>query len=286
MTIHEIKNEIRDILAPHVGTSEADAMSKMILEDVKGYAPVELVMHANRELEPETVDRIRRIADRVTAGEPLQYVLGKVWWHGRVFAVNPAVLIPRPETSQLVDMIESDNKGKDDLRVLDIGTGSGCIAVTLALDLPFAQVTAIDISRQALETATCNAKDMKAKVRFEHIDVFDIDKSSLREERFDIIVSNPPYVLESEREEVDSMVKDHEPGMALFVDDDHSIDIYRKIIGYAATNLDTGGKLYLEINPLCSDTIKRTLEEEDGLDNAEIIRDYKGAKRFAKAIRR
>lgn len=285
MTIHEIRNEIRDMLAPHVGTSEADAMSKMILEDIKGYTPVKLVMHANRELEPETVDRIRRIAERVTAGEPLQYVLGKSWWHGRIFAVNPTVLIPRPETSQLVDMIECDYKGIDDLRVLDIGTGSGCIAVTLSLDLPFALVTAIDISRQALETAMYNAKDLKAKVRFECLDVFDIDKSSLREERFDIIVSNPPYILESERGEVCSMVKDHEPGMALFVDDDHSIDIYRKIIGYAASNLNRGGKLYLEINPLCSEAIKRALEEA-GLDDAEIIRDYKGAKRFAKATRR
>lgn len=285
MTIHEIRNEIRDMLGPVVGMSEADAMSKMIIEDAKGYTPVELVIHANRELEPETVARIRKIAERVVAGEPLQYVLGKAWWHGRIFAVNPTVLIPRPETSQLVDMIESDYKGKDDLRVLDIGTGSGCIAVTLALDLAFARVIAIDISRAALETAECNAKALKAKVRFEHIDVFDIDKSSLRDARLDIIVSNPPYILEREREEVDSMVKDHEPDTALFVDDDHSIDIYRKIIGYAATNLDAGGRLYLEINPLCADMIKHALEEA-GLDNAEIIRDYKGAKRFAKATHR
>ncbi|MDE6692631.1 MAG: peptide chain release factor N(5)-glutamine methyltransferase [Muribaculaceae bacterium] len=285
MTIHEIRNEIRDRLAPVVGMSEADTMSKMIIEDVKGYTPVELVIHANRELEPETIARIRRIADRVAEGEPLQYVLGKAWWHGRIFTVNPSVLIPRPETSQLVDMIENDHRGKEDLRVLDIGTGSGCIAVTLALDLPFARVVAIDISRQALQTAECNAKALKAKVRFEHIDVFDIDRSSLRDARLDIIVSNPPYILESEREEVDAMVKDHEPDTALFVDDDHSIDIYRKIIGYAATNLDTGGRLYLEINPLCADMIKRALEET-GLDDAEIIRDYKGVKRFAKATHR
>lgn len=285
MTIHEIRNEIRDRLAPTVGLSEAEAMSKMILEDVKGYTPVELVIYANRELSADTLSHIRRIADRVAAGEPMQYVLGKAWWHGRIFAVNPSVLIPRPETSQLVDMIESDHKGMPDLKVLDIGTGSGCIAVTLSLDLPFAQITAIDISRQALETAASNARALKAKVKFENIDVYEIGESCLRDEEFDIIVSNPPYILESERDDVDPMVKDHEPDTALFVDDDHSIDIYRHIIGFAATNLDTGGKLYLEINSLCADAIRRALEDA-GLEDVEIIRDYKGANRFAKATHR
>ncbi len=285
MTIHDIRTQIRQKLTPAVGEGEAEAMSKMIIEEVKGYTPVELVIHANRELLPETVSRIHDIVDKVVDGQPLQYVLGRAWWRGRRFAVNPSVLIPRPETSQLVDMIVDENKSRNDLHVLDIGTGSGCIAVTLALDLPFAKVQAIDISPTALETAKENAKELKAKVDFSLVDVYSIAHSALIRQKFDIIVSNPPYVLESERADVDPRVKDYEPATALFVDDDRSIDIYIKIIGYAATNLYPGGKLYLEINPLCADAISHALEEA-GLDDPKIIRDYRGVNRFATATRK
>lgn len=284
MTIHEIKNEIRDRLTSYVGKGEAESMAKMIIEEIKGYSPVELVIHANRELLPETVARIREIADRVENGEPLQYVLGRMWWHGRKFIVNPSVLIPRPETSQLVDMIVDENKSSSDMSVLDIGTGSGCIAVTLALDLPYSKVTAIDISLQAIQTAETNAKILNAKVDFKHIDAKKIAESDLADKRFDIIVSNPPYVLESERDSVDPRVKDHEPQIALFVDDRHSMDIYCKIIEYSATNLNKGGKLYLEINPLCAKAIHKALDDS-GLADAEILRDYTGTYRFAKAQR-
>lgn len=282
MTIHDIKNEIRTRLTPSVGEGEAEAMAKMILEEIKGYSPIELVIHSNRELEPETIARIREITDRVEKGEPLQYVLGRMWWQGRKFIVNPSVLIPRPETSQLVDMIVDENKDRNDLSVLDIGTGSGCIAVTLALELPYSKVTAIDISEQAIDTAKANALALNAKVDFKQIDVYDIRQSELSKKNFDIIVSNPPYVLESERESVEPRVKDHEPQAALFVDDSHSIDIYRKIIDFSARNLNEGGRLYLEINPLCAQAIKQALYEA-GLAEAEIMRDYTGTYRMAKA---
>ncbi len=285
MTLHEIKNEIRSRLTPFVGSSEAEAMAKMILEEIKGYSPVELVIHSNRELLPETINRLNKITDRVANGEPLQYVLGRMWWQGRKFIVNPSVLIPRPETSQLVDMIVDENNRYSDLSVLDIGTGSGCIAVTLALDLPYSEVTAIDISMQAINTAETNAKYLNARVDFKHIDVNKIAESDLADKSFDIIVSNPPYVLESERDSVDPRVKDHEPEIALFVDDRHSVDIYHKIIEYSATNLKDGGKLYLEINPLCDQKIKEALEGA-GFTDAEILTDYNGIKRFAKARRR
>lgn len=285
MTVHEIKKEIRGKLTETVGSSEAEAMAKMILEEVKGYTPVEQVMYSDRTLLPETVERIRGIVRRVDGGEPLQYVLGKAWWHGRTFNVNPSVLIPRPETSQLVDMIVDENKGRSDLNVLDIGTGSGCIAVTLACDLRYPKVDAIDKSERAVETAKENAVENKATVTFHNIDVFHIEDSSLAEKKYDIIVSNPPYILESERDDIDPRVKEYEPQTALFVDNDKCMDIYRKIIGYAASNLNNGGTLYLEINPLCTGYIKRVLD--DGwLQDIEIIRDYKGTERFATASKR
>lgn len=126
-------------------------MAGLVLETVKGYSPTQLVMYADRELLPGTVQQLTEIADRVVAGEPLQYVLGRAWFHGREFGVSPAVLIPRQETSQLIDIISDDFGGSSDLRVLDVGTGSGCIAISLALDLPFSVVTAVDISDEALE---------------------------------------------------------------------------------------------------------------------------------------
>lgn len=285
MTIHDIKNEIRDKLRPMVGNGEAEAMSRLILEEVKGYTPVELIINANRELLPETIERIRTIVGRVYDGQPLQYVLGAAWWRGRRFMVNPSVLIPRPETSELVDIIVDENKDKSDLSVLDLGTGSGCIAVALALDLSFPKVTAMDISEEVLATATANAKALKAKVDFFRADIFDMAHTVLTGKMFDIIVSNPPYVLESEREDMDPRVRDHEPETALFVDDSKKIDIYLRIIEYSSTNLNPGGKLYLEINPLCSIDILQALKAT-GFDDTEILRDYKGNLRFAKAIRR
>lgn len=285
MTIRDIKNEIRDRLKPIVGDGEADAMSKLILEEVKGYTPVELVIHADRELLPETIERLRAITGKVAAGHPLQYVLGAAWWGGRRFMVNPSVLIPRPETSELVDIIVDENKGRSDLSVLDIGTGSGCIAVTLALDLPFPKVMAIDISEDALSTAAANAHALKAKVDYLRADIFDEANTALQGKAFDIIVSNPPYVLESERPDIDPRVRNYEPQAALFVDDSKKIDIYLRIIDYATTNLNHGGKLYLEINPLCAESIRQALKDSC-LDDAEILRDYKGNLRYATAIRR
>lgn len=285
MTIHEIKNEIRDSLKPIVGEGEANAMARTILEEMKGYTPAQLVMHANREILPDTVTRIRDIVRKVSEGEPLQYALGSTWWRGRRFKVNPTVLIPRPETSELVDIIVEENKARKDLSVLDIGTGSGCIAVSLALDLPFSRVTAIDISDNALKTASSNASKLNARVEFLHVDINKVASSSIAGKKFDIIVSNPPYVLESERASVDSRVKDHEPEIALFVDDTRKIDIYLKIIGYSMTNLKPGGKLYLEINPLCAEDIRKALKEI-GYEDIEILRDYKGSTRFTTARHR
>lgn len=285
MTVHEIKKEIRDTLFAYVGSSEAEAMSRLIIEEVKGYTPVEVVINANRELLPDTIKHIRHIVKKVSEGQPLQYLLGTTWWRGRKFMVNPTVLIPRPETSELVDIIVKENKGRNDLSVLDIGTGSGCIAISLYLDLSFSKVTAIDISESAIITAEKNARELRAKVDFHNIDIFKVDSSDIKDNRFDIIVSNPPYILECEKSMISPRVKDYEPNIALFVEDNKKIDIYKKIIEYSSTNLNTDGKLYLEINPLCAEDIKQELKKTS-FEEIEIIRDYKGNIRFAKAIHR
>lgn len=277
MTIKETRRHLIDILAHVVGQSEASAMASAIIEDIKGYKPLDVILYGYRELMPETVSRMERVAERVVAGEPLQYALGTAYFRGRHFSVTRDTLIPRPETAQLVDLIVSDFSSRSDLRVLDIGTGTGCIAISLALDLPFAHVDAVDISTQALNVAQSNAAILKAKsVRF-------IEADALRltpvQEKYDIIVSNPPYVLESEKTEMDARVIDYEPAAALFVPDSDPLKYYNPIIKFAETALAQSGKLYFEINPKAAPMLKKALNSAGFIP--DIIPDYKGALRFA-----
>lgn len=280
MTIGEVITDVERRLEPAVGQGEARAMAHIIIETVKGYKPVEVAMNRRRELLDETVDNIHRIVGRVLEGEPLQYVLGTARFAGRDFEVTPATLIPRPETSQLVDFIAKEYDGRPDLRVLDIGTGSGCIAVTLAAVLPFAKVTALDISPEALDVARRNAARYHVKVDFVQADILNYAVK----DSFDIIVSNPPYVLESERKDMDARVVDHEPASALFVPDSDPLRFYRPIGRLAAGSLAPGGSLWLEINPLCVDALRAMLAA-DGFASVDVIRDYRGVNRFICAKR-
>lgn len=277
MTVKEIISEIKAKLSPVVGSHEAEAMAYAIMDDVRGYSKVDCVLYGHRELLPDTVERIHGIVDKVIAGVPLQYAVGQAYFHGRKFAVTADVLIPRPETSQLVDIIEDQWRGKGDISILDIGTGSGCIAITLALDLWPCTVDAIDISADALAIARKNANYRNANVRMELRDALSLRADS---QAYDVIVSNPPYVLESEKAEMDGRVKDHEPHLALFVPDDDALKYYAPIARYAIDALRDGGKLYFEINPKKADEMKRMLQSI-GFGDVEIVCDYRQRRRFA-----
>ncbi len=274
MTITQTLNHITQTLTPVVGADEARAMARAILQDLKGYTTTELAMHGGRELLPETQERISRIVTDILSGTPMQYAVGKAHFHGRVFKVNPAVLIPRPETSQLIDIIVKDWGEKSDLSVLDIGTGSGCIAISLALDLPFSHVTALDISPEAIKVAKENAMNLKAKVELVEADIL----KAMPDRTYNIIVSNPPYIMEKEKAQMDSNVLDHEPYSALFVPDNDPLLFYKAIANYATFALDPDGTLYFEINPLCAQELKTQLKYMRW--KAEIMRDYKGNMRF------
>ena len=212
--------------------------------------------------------------------EPLQYILGKARFHGHSFAVTPATLIPRPETEQLVDMIVDQNPGSD-LRVLDIGTGSGCIAISLARALKFAHVTATDISPQALAVAQQNAAALKTRVSFVQQDIL---TTQAPREAWDIIVSNPPYITMSERSAMERNVLDYEPGSALFVPDDNPMLYYRPIAAYASLALASAGRLYLEINRAMGSQVVQTLQQA-GLKNIQLHNDFNGNPRFATATK-
>ncbi len=281
MTIREIQDELLQTLTPAVGIGEARSMLRIIIEDTTGLSRLKILTNPGYELTPDSVERMRQVAARVVASEPVQYALGVAQFRGRMFGVRPGVLIPRPETAQLVDLVVDACHDRKDLRVLDIGTGSGCIAISLALDLPFARVSAIDVSQVALDQAADNARRLKAEVRFILGDILGAEPLN---GPFDVIVSNPPYVMQKERTEMEARVIDHEPEQALFVPDDDPLLFYRAIADKALAALTPGGMLFFEINPLTARELRAMLERM-GYQDVEIIRDAWSKQRFATAKR-
>ena len=273
--IEQLKNGLTGIAEPE----EVQAMIRVICEDVFNYDPVDVALRQESELPEFAQERVTDIIMRLRRHEPLQYIVGSARFHGYRFKVTPAVLIPRPETEQLVDLIVDENQSSD-LHVLDMGTGSGCIAISLARALKFAQVDALDVSRDALEVARQNAVDLKVKVRFFESDMLMQQPAAT----YDIIVSNPPYICWSEREAMEPNVKDYEPGQALFVPDNDPLLFYKAIVPYAAQSLERRGRLYLEINRRFGNEVKQLLLD-NGFDEVRIVEDSYGNVRFAAAVR-
>lgn len=280
MTTREAINRLRENLAGVYDPREIESMTRVIFEDVLLWKPVDIVMRDQEPLPSFFDTKLDGIIDRLLRHEPLQYILGKARFHGHSFAVTPATLIPRPETEQLVDMIVDQNPGSD-LRVLDIGTGSGCIAISLARALKFAHVTATDISPQALTVAQQNAAALKTRVSFVQQDIL---TTQAPREAWDIIVSNPPYITMSERSAMERNVLDYEPGSALFVPDDNPMLYYRPIAAYASLALASAGRLYLEINRAMGSQVVQTLQQA-GLKNIQLHNDFNGNPRFATATK-
>ncbi len=280
MTTREAIQCLRTELSGLYDPREVESMTRVIFEEVLLWKPVDIVMRDSEELPVFFPSRLNEIITRLRRNEPLQSILGKARFHGHSFMVTPAVLIPRPETEQLVDMIVDQNPGSD-LQVLDIGTGSGCIAISLARALKFAQVTATDISRDALEVASRNASELKTRVKFVEQDILSCRAPS---EAWDIIVSNPPYVTESEKATMERDVLDYEPNVALFVPDSDPMLFYRPIASYASRALKNGGRLYLEINRAMAQQVCNTLLSV-GLRNVQVYNDFNGNNRFVTAIK-
>lgn len=279
MKLKEAIEQLRSGLAGVAEPQEVQAMIRIICEDIFNYDQVDVALRQESELPDFAQERVTEIIARLRRHEPLQYIVGSARFHGHRFKVTPAVLIPRPETEQLIDMIIDENSASD-LRVLDMGTGSGCIAISLARALKFAQVDALDVSRDALAVARENAAALKVKVRFFESDMLSPQPPA----HYDIIVSNPPYVCWSERESMERNVLDYEPGQALFVPDNDPLLFYKAIAAYATASLERGGRLYLEINQRFGNEIKRLLEDH-GFDEVRIIEDSYGKTRFAAAVK-
>ena len=280
MTTKEASTLFRQRLGHLLPAGELDAMMRVIMEEVMHYSPVDVVIRADDELPEFFTTRLDDIMCRLERHEPLQYILGCALFHGHRFKVTPATLIPRPETEQLVDLIIDECGQCEDLRVMDLGTGSGCIAISLARALKFAQVTGVDINVDALQVAHENATALKARVKWLEADM--LEMPHLAAHSLDIIVSNPPYITMSEKVTMERNVLDYEPHDALFVPDDDPLRYYRAIAAIATATLDSGGRLYVEINQHLGPHTSQLMTQA-GLTDVRVLRDSYGNDRFVTA---
>lgn len=272
---------IREALQGYYADAEASSIAKMLLMDKFGFSNLEFYGGKDKvfsEKEQELLDEsLARLCNR----EPIQYIIGTELFKGLTFEVNDQVLIPRPETQELVDWIVQDFQSEEGCRVLDIGTGSGCISVSLACFLNRPQVEAWDVSEGALEVARKNAERNNVEVVFRQQDVF---KPSPNEPFYDVIVSNPPYITEKEKVNMEANVLDWEPHTALFVPDSAPLLFYERIARIGLERLKSGGALYVEINRQYGKETCAMLENM-GYKKVELRKDMFGNDRMIKAIK-
>lgn len=272
--------ELWRTLEPLYGNGEARAVTDYVLDVCFGLSKADILCGAVEEMTAEKTAELNKIFGRLMEGEPVQYVLGRAEFCGRWFSVRPSVLIPRPETEELCAWITADSKASASPKVLDIGTGSGCIAITLQLDMPESKVTAWDISADALDVARENAQQLGANVNFVKLDAL----NAKPEGEWDVIVSNPPYICEKEKKDMAVNVLEHEPHTALFVPDADPLLFYRTITRLAVQTLNKGGRLYFEINPIYADDTCRMMQAE-GMTAVELRSDMYGKQRMAKGVK-
>ena len=317
-------------LTPLYDAGEAQAIVRTVLDVKYGMTLTDIICGKVNEISADEERKLEEIIIRLQKGEPVQYVLGEADFAGRTFHVEPGVLIPRPETAELCQWIEEDIAGKstdspkdsskdspevspqatdDAKQILDICTGSGCIAITLGLNIPNSEVTGWDISEDALRIAQGNVEMMKAgNVRIEHQDALALPKAAETDnekmkgnddkevvkpkreaktpstQKWDLIVSNPPYICEKEKADMEKNVLEHEPSLALFVPDEDPLKFYRAIAEYASSALKSGGSLYFEINPIYEKETRKMLLKLDFKD-IETKEDAFGKKRMMRAIK-
>lgn len=280
-----------EVLEPIHGIDEAESFFYLILEDQHQMKRIDLALEPNFEFSEEAIKVWEELVVQLKKEIPIQYLLGNTEFFGLPFMVNENVLIPRPETEELVDWIIGEVKkiegrkdkkieGQKDLKILDIGTGSGCIAVSVAKNIPNAQVFAIDVSPEALKVAKWNAEQNYVSVTFLEKDILETEDLL---QQFDIIVSNPPYVRNLEKQEIKNNVLEYEPHLALFVEDFDALVFYKKITDLATKNLNNGGQLFFEINQYLGKEMTQLLSEF-GFSDIELKKDIYGNDRMTRAI--
>jgi len=276
-TFEHIKTELQGLYPD----TEIRSFSYLMIEKLTGFSRSKIVVNKNTLFSDNQRHEIDSFIKKLKIFVPIQYILSETEFYGLMFTVNESVLIPRPETEELVDWIRNENDRSANLNILDIGTGSGCIAIVLKHEFPNAVLDAFDISAKALETARKNAIQNKLEVNFEEVDIL---KTKGFNREWDIIVSNPPYIPEQEKSEIQPNVLDHEPHLALFVPDADPLLFYRHIALFAQKHLKSKGKLYFEIHRDAGQTCLDLLAGM-GFQDVKLRRDISGNDRMVRAVK-
>jgi release factor glutamine methyltransferase len=284
MLIKQYRTQFIQELSSIFDEKEIESFFYITLEAFHQMKRVDLVLHPNFEIDAMQLLQWETVLSQLKTHKPIQYILGETEFFGLPFYVNENTLIPRPETEELVEWIIKESKvesRKSKVKILDIGTGSGCIAISLAKNLPNAQVYAIDVSEKALATAKKNAERNNVDVTFWNKNILEVENL---DEDFDIIVSNPPYVRNLEKAEINKNVLEYEPHLALFVEDEDALIFYRKITALATKNLFENGQLYFEINQYLGAGMISLLQKYN-FKNIELRKDIYGNDRMTFAVK-
>lgn len=286
MTFREAEQIFTDSLNSVYDRREAASLAWLSISHICKIERAEYLNLKDTEIPADKYESLLNILGELKTGKPLQYIIGETEFYGLNFKVNPSVLIPRPETEELVDWIISELRHSETpikgLKIIDIGTGSGCIPISLKQNLPEAQLYALDVSHEALDVSKQNAVLNQTEVNFIQGDILNLLNKELKDEKFGIIVSNPPYVTEAEKLQMQPNVLEHEPHLALFVPNDDPLIFYRSIADFALKHSDKNGYLYLEINEnLGEETVQ--LLKQMGFKNIELRQDLNGKDRMIRS---
>jgi len=285
-TVKHISADFSEQLSTLYDSNEVNSLCMMVLENVVNISSAKIKAFPETKISTLDSERITNILTRLVTGEPIQYILGYTEFYGLTFKVNPSVLIPRPETEELVDWVIS-SVGSSELaagKFLDIGTGSGCIPISLKKNSPEAALSAIDISPEALKTAKENAELNEVDVNFIEDDILNPTHNSQLTSRYSLIVSNPPYVTLEDKKLMHTNVTDFEPHTALFVPQDDPLIFYKAIADFTSTHLEKGGLLFFEINESYGKQIVELLNNKQ-FTNIELRKDMSGKDRMIKATK-
>lgn len=282
MTLQEAKQMFQNQLKDIFPKEEINNFFFLIIEKEFGYSKARTIMRLDEPVSMGESIMIHDCLNRLKKSEPIQYILGETEFYGIGMRVNRDTLIPRPETEELVDWIVNDvqqTKGENPVSIVDLGTGSGCIALALCKTLDQADVEAWDVSEGALKVARKNARDNRCKIKFERRDMLNLPE---KEVPYDIIVSNPPYVRLSEKKEMKKNVLDYEPTIALYVPNDDPLLYYKCILDWGKNVLKNEGSIYFEINEYLGDDVVKLMKEE-GYDSVVLKKDFTGRDRMIRA---
>jgi release factor glutamine methyltransferase len=282
MLVKTLKTYFSEELLGYYPETEITSFFHLLCEHILNLSRIDVTLSLYQVVSGKKYHKFQIAIERLKIYEPIQYIIGETEFYGLNFEVNNSVLIPRPETEELVDWIIKENKAKNEINILDIGTGSGCIAIALAKNLNNTKVFALDVSSEALNIAKKNAANNEVSIQFIEHDILNLGLE-IKDLKFDIIVSNPPYVRKLEKDLMQDNVLKHEPHLALFVDDDNALLFYKAITKFSKKHLSQNGQLYFEINENLGESTKDLLENKN-FKHIELRQDINLKDRMLKGI--